>query len=105
MRRSLGQRNARKMLRARRTFPLLDRYRGAERCDVAAIGGVLIRVTALVEAHPAVVELDCNPLIGRPGRAVLVDARVRVEAPAPPPPMPSVQAEADHRARASSPRM
>jgi acetyl coenzyme A synthetase (ADP forming)-like protein len=71
------------MLRSLSTFPLLDGYRGAERCDLAAIEDVLIRVSALVEAHPAIVELDCNPLIARPDGVVIVDARVRVAA-APP---------------------
>jgi acyl-CoA synthetase (NDP forming) len=88
----IGERDAREMLRSLRTFPLLDGYRGAEPCDVAAIEDVLLRVSALVEAHPAVAELDCNPLIARPEGAVIVDARVRLEAPAPTPPMPSLAA-------------
>ena len=33
----------------------------------------------MVEAHPEIVELDCNPLIAGPDGAVIVDARVRVE--------------------------
>ena len=70
---------AREMLRSLRTFPLLDGYRGAPRCDLAAIEDVLLRVSAMVEAHPEIVELDCNPLIAGPDGAVIVDARVRVE--------------------------
>jgi len=80
------------MLRSLRTFPLLDGYRGAERCDVGAIEEVLLRVSAMVEAHPEIVELDCNPLIARPEGAVIVDARVRVEAASPSPPVPSLEA-------------
>ena len=76
--------DAREMLRSLRTFPLLDGYRGAPRCDVAAIEDVLLRVSAMVEAHPEIVELDCNPLIAGPDGAVIVDARVRVETPRPP---------------------
>ena len=55
------------MVRSLRTFPLLDGYRGAPRCDVAAIEDVLLRVSAMVEAHPEIVELDCNPLIAASG--------------------------------------
>jgi len=88
----IGARDAREMLRSLRTFPLLDGYRGAERCDTAAVEDVLLKVSALVEAHPAIVELDCNPLIARPDGAVIVDARVRVEAPPPAPPVPSLGA-------------
>ncbi|MHB1568258.1 MAG: bifunctional acetate--CoA ligase family protein/GNAT family N-acetyltransferase [Solirubrobacteraceae bacterium] len=78
--------DAHEMLRSLRTFPLLDGYRGAETCDVDAIESVLARISAMVEAHPEIVELDCNPLIAHPSGAVIVDARVRVEkAPAPAP--------------------
>jgi len=83
---------AREMVRSLRTFPLLDGYSGAPRCDVAAIEDVLLRVSAMVEAHPEIVELDCNPLIARADDVVIVDARVRVETAAPPPPMPSLEA-------------
>jgi acetate---CoA ligase (ADP-forming) len=83
---------AREMLHSLRTFPLLDGYRGAPRCDLAAIEDVLLRVSAMVEAHPEIVELDCNPLIAGPDRVVIADARVRVDTAAPSPPMPSVEA-------------
>ena len=82
---------AREMVRALRTFPLLDGYRGAPRCDLAAIEDVLLRVSAMVEAHPEIVELDCNPVIARPDGALIVDARVRVENVAAPRPMPSLE--------------
>ncbi len=83
---------ARDMVRSRRTFPLLDGYRGAPRCDLAAIEDVLLRVSAMVEAHPEIVELDCNPLIAGPDGAVIVDARVRVETAAPARPTASLGA-------------
>jgi acetate---CoA ligase (ADP-forming) len=82
--------DAREMLTSLRTFPLLDGYRGAPRCDVAAIEDVLLRLSAMVERHAEIVELDCNPLIAGPDGAVIVDARVRVETAAPPRPMPSL---------------
>ncbi len=82
--------DAHDMLRSLRTFPLLDGYRGARRCDIAAIENVLVRVSAMVDRHAEIVELDCNPLIASPDGALIVDARIRVEAPVPPPPMPSL---------------
>jgi acetate---CoA ligase (ADP-forming) len=83
---------AREMVRSLRTFPLLDGYRGAPRCDLTAIDEVLLRVSAMVEAHPEIVELDCNPLIAGPDGVLIVDARVRVETATPPRPMPSLEA-------------
>jgi hypothetical protein len=43
-----------------------------------------------VEAHPEIVELDCNPLIAGPAGALVVDARVRVTTAGPHVPLPSV---------------
>jgi acetyl coenzyme A synthetase (ADP forming)-like protein len=80
------------MLRCLKTFPLLDGYRGAVRCDVAAVEDVLLRVSAMVQAHPEIAELDCNPLIAGPHGATIVDARLRVTAAEPAPSAPSVRA-------------
>jgi acetate---CoA ligase (ADP-forming) len=84
--------DVREMLRSLRSFPLLEGYRGAPACNVAAIEEVLLRVGAMVEAHPEIVELDCNPLVAGPDAAVIVDARVRLEAAPPPAPLPSIEA-------------
>jgi acetyl coenzyme A synthetase (ADP forming)-like protein len=75
--------DAKEMLHSLRSFPLLDGYRGAPRCDVAAVEEILLRLSALVEAHPEIVELDANPVVARPGGALILDARVRL-GPAPP---------------------
>jgi acyl-CoA synthetase (NDP forming) len=85
------RRSAAEMLRSLRTFPLLNGYRGAEPCDVGAVEDVLVRVSALVEAHPAISELDCNPVIVAPNGALIVDARVRVEAAAPRAPLTALR--------------
>ena len=84
--------DAREMVRSLKTFPLLDGYRGARPCNVAAIEDVLLRVSAMVEAHPEIAELDCNPLIVTSDRAVIVDARIRLQAAERPAPMPSLRA-------------
>jgi acetate---CoA ligase (ADP-forming) len=55
--------------------------------DVAALEDLLLRISALVEAHPEIAELDCSPVKVLPDGAVVVDARVRVEAATPPLPV------------------
>ena len=79
------------MLRSLRLFPLLDGYRGAPRCDVVALETLLLRVSALVEAHPEVAEMDLNPVIVLPQGPLAVDARIRLETPPPLPIRPSVK--------------
>ena len=56
--------DAAEMVRSLASFPLLDGYRGAPRADVAALEDLLLRVGALVEAHPQVAELDLDPVQG-----------------------------------------
>jgi acyl-CoA synthetase (NDP forming) len=74
------------MVRSLATFPLLDGFRGASRKDVAALEDIILRVSALAVDQPAVVEMDCNPVMVLERSAVVVDARVRVRSPAPHPP-------------------
>ncbi len=88
----LSQLDARELIRALRTFPLLDGYRGAPQCDVPAIEDVLLRLSVMVETHPEIVELDYNPLIATPHGALILDARVRLEPAPEPEPVASLQA-------------
>lgn len=75
--------DAGEMLRSLRSYPLLEGYRGSPPCDVEALEDVLERLSALVQGHPEVVELDANPVVAGPRGALILDARVRVsEAPA-----------------------
>jgi acetyl coenzyme A synthetase (ADP forming)-like protein len=71
--------DAHEMVTSLRTFPLLDGLRGAPKCDVAGLEDLLLRVAAMVEHHPEIAEMDCNPVIVRPEGAVIVDARIRIE--------------------------
>ncbi|HEX9235799.1 MAG TPA: acetate--CoA ligase family protein, partial [Actinomycetota bacterium] len=71
------------MIRSLRTLPLLEGYRGAPKADIAALEDLLLRVSALVEDHPGIAEMDLNPVIVMAEGAVIVDARVRVHVPSP----------------------
>ncbi len=66
---SLSDLDTVEMVRSLRTFPLLDGYRGAPKADVAALEEVMLRISALVEGHAEIAELDCNPvMVGEHGR-------------------------------------
>lgn len=78
------------MVRSLRTYPLLQGYRGAPVCDPGGVVEVIECVSAMIEAHPAIVELDCNPVMVTPSGAAVADARVRVQVTGPLPPTPAV---------------
>jgi acetyl coenzyme A synthetase (ADP forming)-like protein len=74
----LTDRDASEMVKGLATYPLLEGYRGSRPVDVASLETLLLRVSSLVEAHPEVLEMDCNPVRVTPEAAAIVDARVRV---------------------------
>jgi acyl-CoA synthetase (NDP forming) len=69
-------RDARQMVRDIQGFPLLQGFRGQEPADVDAIEALLLKLSAFIEAHPDVAELDLNPVFVYPKGAVAVDARI-----------------------------
>ena len=79
----LSDLDAREMVRSLKTFPLLDGYRGSPKVDVAALEEMMLRVSAMVEGHAEIAELDCNPVMVTEHGAIVVDARIRLEMPTP----------------------
>jgi hypothetical protein len=57
---------------------LVQGFRGAPGAHVASLVGLVQRLSAIGDDLPAVAELDLNPVLGFPDRAVAVDARVRI---------------------------
>jgi acetate---CoA ligase (ADP-forming) len=84
--------DAKEMVSSLDTFAPPRRQGGSRGWDRAALEDVLLRLSALVEAHAEVAELDLNPLAVSPGGAVVVDARVRLELPPPRRPPSSLRA-------------
>ena len=68
------------MVKEVKGFRLLEGYRGLPAGDVHAVEEALLRVSALIEAMPELVEMDLNPVkVLEPGEGVqVVDARLRV---------------------------
>ncbi|MBM3818812.1 MAG: GNAT family N-acetyltransferase, partial [Acidimicrobiia bacterium] len=61
-----------------RATALLRGFRGTPPGGEPALRDVLLRVSALVDACPEVVELDLNPVIVGPAGATVADARIRI---------------------------
>ena len=79
----LSRQDSTEMIQSLRTYPLLNGFRGAHVCDVAALQEGLLRVSAMVEDIPQIAELDCNPFVVHEQGAVILDARVRIAAAKP----------------------
>jgi acyl-CoA synthetase (NDP forming) len=75
----LSRRDAAEMLREIRGYPLLEGYRGQEAVDIACLEEWLLKISAFVEKHPEIRELDLNPILAYSRGAVAVDARVILE--------------------------
>lgn len=76
----LDGRTADEMVRGIRGLGILAGARGTTPSDLAAIADTLRRVGQLAVDHPAIAELDVNPLLALERGAVAVDARVRLVA-------------------------
>jgi acetate---CoA ligase (ADP-forming) len=81
--------DAHRMLRSLATFPLLTGFRGSPEADLDALQELLLRVSAMVEAHHEISELDLNPVLAGPEGATAVDFRIRVKSAPPRRPWPA----------------
>jgi acetyl coenzyme A synthetase (ADP forming)-like protein len=70
--------DAAEMINQLRGAPLLRGHRGQPTADENALRDVLLRVSALIDACPEILELDINPLKVLPSGACAIDARMRV---------------------------
>lgn len=66
------------MLDEIRTGAILDGIRGNPASDKEALVSLLLKVSEIVEAYPAIVEMDLNPVIVHPEGVSLVDARIMI---------------------------
>jgi len=74
----LEPRDARQMVREIKGFPVLQGFRGQEPADLEALEKLILKVSAFVEAHPEIEELDLNPVFAYADGAIAVDARIVV---------------------------
>ncbi|MEX2246652.1 MAG: acetate--CoA ligase family protein [Dehalococcoidia bacterium] len=72
-------RDARQIVREIKGYPLLEGYRGAPPADVAGLEALLLKLSAFIEAHPEIAELDLNPVFAYADGCIAVDARIVLE--------------------------
>lgn len=72
----IEERDARQMIAEIKGYPLLEGYRGSEPADIGKLRELLLKVSAFVEQHPEIAELDLNPVFAYSDGAIAVDARI-----------------------------
>ncbi|HET9199357.1 MAG TPA: acetate--CoA ligase family protein [Dehalococcoidia bacterium] len=72
----LERRDAVEMLQEIRGSALLDGYRGSPAISREALVDLMLQVSAFIDAHPEISELDLNPVFAYPDGAIAVDARI-----------------------------
>ena len=72
----LEPRDAKQMVREVKGFPVLEGVRGQPPADLAALEGLILKLSKFVEAHPEIEELDLNPVFAYADGVIAVDARI-----------------------------
>ena len=72
--------DAHEMIRAVKAYQMLEGWRGSKRADIPAIEELLLRISAMAENHPQILEMDLNPVKVLPEgqRYLVVDGRILV---------------------------
>jgi acetate---CoA ligase (ADP-forming) len=66
------------MIRNLKGYKIIQGVRGQEGVNEDIFANIVVRVSALVQAAPEIMEMDINPLLGKGDKIVAVDARIRV---------------------------
>lgn len=72
----LEPKDAKQMVREIKGYPVLKGVRGQPPADLAALEGLILRVSEFVDAHPEIEELDLNPVFASADGVIAVDARI-----------------------------
>ena len=67
------------MIKKLKAYKIIQGIRGSKGVNEDKFSDVMIRLSALLNTAPEIVEMDLNPLLGTPEKITAVDARVRIE--------------------------
>jgi acetyltransferase len=74
----LSKEESMEMIKRLKIFPMLKGIRGQQGINLQLFAEILARLSELVQAVPAIIEMDLNPLIASNDRITAVDARIRI---------------------------
>ncbi len=67
------------MIKGLKSYKIIQGVRGQAGINEEAFAEIILRLSALLEAAPEIMEMDLNPLLGNEKTVVAVDARIRIE--------------------------
>jgi len=67
------------MIKTLKSYKIIKGVRGQEGINEEQFADVVVRLSALVEAAPEIMEMDLNPLLGTAKKVVAVDARIKLK--------------------------
>jgi len=67
------------MIRNLKSYKIIQGVRGQEPINENKLADIIVRVSALLNAAPEIVEMDLNPLLAKGDKIIAVDARVKIE--------------------------
>jgi acetyltransferase len=68
------------MIRRLKSYRIIRGVRGKKGVSETKFAEIILKLSALLQAAPEILELDFNPLLGEEDRIVVVDARIRIQA-------------------------
>jgi len=71
--------DAEKMIKSLKSYKLIEGTRGQAGINQEKYIETIVRLSALLEAAPEIIETDLNPLLGTEKDVIAVDARIRIE--------------------------
>ena len=75
----VSKKEAEKMIKSLKSYKLIEGTRGQKGINQEKFAEIIVRLSALLEAAPEIVEMDLNPLLGTSENVIAVDARIRIE--------------------------
>jgi acetyltransferase len=67
------------MIKSLKSYKIMEGVRGQEGISVEKLADIVVRVSALLQAAPEIMEMDLNPLLGKGEKIVAVDARICIK--------------------------
>jgi len=74
----LDTEEALRMIRSLKSYRIIQGIRGREGVNEEKFAGIMLKLSALLQAAPEIRELDFNPLLGKGDSITVVDARIRI---------------------------